>query len=122
MPAGYTTPHAKAESQFIDSFIRSFARLLAGPSPLPEIRKKDFQFKQSKPVVICVFNKDSMKEYISLQKILRDAEISTEIYPGESKSAVALPDTCEGFEEFPRNVIDTIVIVVVANNEHDNKW
>ncbi len=49
------------------------------------IQKKDFQFKQSKPVVICVFNKDSMKEYISLQKILRDAEISTEIYPGESK-------------------------------------
>ena len=26
-----------------------------------------------------------MKEYISLQKILRDAEISAEIYPGEGK-------------------------------------
>ena len=26
-----------------------------------------------------------MKEYIALQKILRDAEISSEIYPGESK-------------------------------------
>ena len=26
-----------------------------------------------------------MKEYIDLQKILRDAGISTEIYPGESK-------------------------------------
>ena len=48
-------------------------------------QKKEFKIKQSKPVVICVFNKDSMKDYIKLQTILRDAEISTEIYPGESK-------------------------------------
>jgi len=48
-------------------------------------QKKEFKIKQSKPVVICVFNKNSMKDYINLQKILRDAEISTEIYPGESK-------------------------------------
>ena len=49
------------------------------------LQKKEFKIKQSKPIVICVFNKDSMKDYIRLQKILRDAEISTEIYPGESK-------------------------------------
>ena len=30
-------------------------------------------------------NKNSMKDYINLQTILRKAEISTEIYPGESK-------------------------------------
>ena len=49
-------------------------------------QKKEFKIKQSKPIVICVFNKkDSMKDYIKLQTILRDAEISTEIYPGESK-------------------------------------
>ena len=49
------------------------------------MQKKNFKVKQSKPVVICIFAKDSMKEYINLQKILRDAGISTEIYPGESK-------------------------------------
>jgi len=49
------------------------------------MQKKEFKIKQSKPVVICVFDKNSMKEYINLQKILRDAGISTEIYPGESK-------------------------------------
>ena len=49
------------------------------------IQKKEFRIKQLRPVVICVFDKKSMKEYISLQKILRDAEISAEIYPGEGK-------------------------------------
>ena len=49
------------------------------------IQKKEFKIKQSRPVVICVFDKNSMKEYIRLQKILRDSEISVEIYPGESK-------------------------------------
>ena len=49
------------------------------------IQKKDFKMKQSKPVVICVFDKNSMKEYIDLQKILRDDGICTEIYPGEGK-------------------------------------
>ena len=49
------------------------------------IQKKEFKIKQLRPVVICVFDKESMKEYISLQKILRDAEISAEIYPGEGK-------------------------------------
>ncbi|MFL2882842.1 MAG: histidine--tRNA ligase [Pelagibacteraceae bacterium] len=49
------------------------------------MQKKEFKIKQSKPVVICVFDKNLMKEYISLQKILREADISTEIFPGESK-------------------------------------
>ena len=49
------------------------------------MQKKEFKIKQSKPVVICVFNKILMKEYINIQKILRDSDISTEIYPGEGK-------------------------------------
>ena len=49
------------------------------------MQKKEFKVKQSKPVVICVFDKNSMKEYIKLQTTLRDAGISAEIYPGESK-------------------------------------
>ena len=49
------------------------------------MQKKEFKVKQSKPVVICVLNKILMKEYINIQKILRDSDISTEIYPGEGK-------------------------------------
>ena len=36
-------------------------------------------------MVICVFDKRFMKEYINLQTLLRNAQISAEIYPGESK-------------------------------------
>ena len=49
------------------------------------MQKKDFKVKQTKPVVICVFDKNAMKEYIKLQTTLRNEGISTEIYPGESK-------------------------------------
>jgi len=49
------------------------------------MQKKEFNVKQSKPVVICTFDKNFMKEYISLQEILRKFGISAEIYPGESK-------------------------------------
>ena len=49
------------------------------------MQKKEFKIKKLKPVVICVFDKSSMKEYINLQTFLREAGISTEIYPGESK-------------------------------------
>ena len=49
------------------------------------MQKKEFKIKQSKPIVICVFDNNSMKEYIKLQTILRGSGISTEIYPGESK-------------------------------------
>ena len=49
------------------------------------MQKKEFKVKQSKPVVICVFDKNAMKEYIELQTTLRNEGISTEIYPGESK-------------------------------------
>ena len=49
------------------------------------MQKKEFRVKQSKPVVICFFSKNSMKEYINMQTLLRQAGISAEIYPGESK-------------------------------------
>jgi len=49
------------------------------------MQKKEFNVKQLKPVVICTFDKNLMKEYISLQGILRKFGISAEIYPGESK-------------------------------------
>ena len=49
------------------------------------MQKKEFKIKQVKPVVICVFDKNLLKDYVKLQTILRDAGISTEIYPGENK-------------------------------------
>ena len=36
-------------------------------------------------MIICTFDKKATKEYIKLLKLLREAGISTEIYPGESK-------------------------------------
>ena len=35
------------------------------------MQKKKFDFKKSKPVVICIFDKNYMSEYINLQNILR---------------------------------------------------
>ena len=49
------------------------------------MQKKEFKIKQSKPVVVCIFDKNSLKDYIKLQTTLREAGISAEIYPGENK-------------------------------------
>ncbi len=49
------------------------------------MQKKEFKIKQTKPVVIIVFDKNFMKEYINIQSLLREANISSEIYPAESK-------------------------------------
>ncbi len=49
------------------------------------MQKKEFKVKQTKPIVICVFDKNSMREYINLQTIIRKEGISVEIYPGVSK-------------------------------------
>ena len=35
--------------------------------------------------MICVIDKNLMKEYINVQAILRNADVSSEIYPGEGK-------------------------------------
>ena len=44
---------------------------------------KYFNIKSNKPVVICVFDKNSVVEYVKLQNQLRSAEISVEIYSGD---------------------------------------
>jgi len=49
------------------------------------MQKKEFKIKKTKPVVICIFDKGSMKDYINLQKMLRKNGISVEIYPGDGK-------------------------------------
>ncbi len=49
------------------------------------MQKKDFKIKSTRPVVICVFDKDKIKEYIDILKKLRESNISSEIYPGEGK-------------------------------------
>jgi len=47
------------------------------------MQKKEFNIKSNKPVVICVFDKKNIKDYIKILKKLRAAKISSEIYPGE---------------------------------------
>ena len=49
------------------------------------MQKKDFEIKSTRPVIICVFDKDRIKEYVGILKKLRASNISSEIYPGENK-------------------------------------
>ena len=47
------------------------------------MQKKEFNIKSNKPVVICVFSEENIKDYIEILKKLRAENISSEIYPGE---------------------------------------
>ena len=47
------------------------------------MQKKEFDIKSTKPVIICVFDKTKIKDYINILSKLRSAKISAEIYPGE---------------------------------------
>ena len=49
------------------------------------MQKKDFKIEPTRPIVICVFDKDRIKEYIEILNKLRMSNISSEIYPGEGK-------------------------------------
>ncbi len=49
------------------------------------MQKKDFKIKSSRPVIICVFDKNNVKEYVDILRKLRASNISSEIYPGEAK-------------------------------------
>ncbi len=49
------------------------------------IQKKDFKIKPTRPVIICVFDKSRIKDYIEILTTLRILGISSEIYPGEGK-------------------------------------
>ena len=49
------------------------------------MQKKDFKVKTTRPVVICVFDKNKNKEYVGILNKLRTSNISSEIYPGEGK-------------------------------------
>ena len=49
------------------------------------MQKKDFKIKSARTVIICVFDKSRMKEYIEILNKLRMLNISSEIYPGEGK-------------------------------------
>ncbi len=49
------------------------------------MQKKDFKIKSLRPVVICVFDNNKIKEYIDILSKLRSENISSEIYPGEGK-------------------------------------
>ena len=49
------------------------------------MQKKDFKIKSTRPVIICVFDKNNVKEYVDILNKLRASNISSEIYPGDGK-------------------------------------
>jgi histidyl-tRNA synthetase len=49
------------------------------------MQKKDFKIKSTRPVIICVFDKSRIKEYIEMLTRLRALNISSELYAGEGK-------------------------------------
>ena len=49
------------------------------------MQKKDFKIKPTRPIVICVFDKDKTEKYVSILKKLRTSNISSEIFSGEGK-------------------------------------
>ena len=49
------------------------------------MQKKNFNIKATRPVIVCVFDKSKTKEYVEILNKLREANISSEIYPGEGK-------------------------------------
>ncbi len=49
------------------------------------MQKKDFKLKATRPIMICVFDKNNIKKYVEILNKLREANISSEIYPGEGK-------------------------------------
>ena len=49
------------------------------------MQKKDFKIKTTRPIIICVFERDKIKQYVDILNKLRASNISSEIYPGEGK-------------------------------------
>jgi len=47
------------------------------------MQKKELNIQSTKPIVICVFDKENIKDYANILIKLRAADISAEIYPGE---------------------------------------
>jgi len=72
------------------------------------IQKKDFKIKSARPVIICVFDKSRMKEYIEILNKLRMLNISSEIYPGEGKLKKQM--------EYA-NKIDSPAVILYGDNE-----
>jgi len=72
------------------------------------MQKKDFKIKTARPVIICVFDKSRMKEYIEILNKLRMLNISSEIYPGEGKLKKQM--------EYA-NKIDSPAVILYGDNE-----
>ena len=49
------------------------------------MQKKDFKLKAVRPIMICIFDKKNTKKYVEILEKLRQANISSEVYPGEGK-------------------------------------
>jgi len=72
------------------------------------MQKKDFKITATRPVIICVFDKSKIKEYIEILNKLRASSISSEIYPGEGKLKKQM--------EYA-NKIDSPAVILYGDNE-----
>ena len=72
------------------------------------MQKKEFNIRPTKPIVICVFEKEKIKKYIEIQKKLRSSNISTEIYPGEGNLKTQMKYA---------NKIDSPAVILYGENE-----
>ena len=72
------------------------------------MQKKDFKLKSTRPIVICIFDKNNTKQYVEILNKLREANISSEIYPGEGKLKKQM--------EYA-NKIDSPAVILYGDNE-----
>jgi len=72
------------------------------------MQKKDFKIKAVRPIIICVFDKNKIKEYVEILNKLRTSNISSEIYPGEGKLKKQM--------EYA-NKIDSPAVILYGDNE-----
>jgi len=49
------------------------------------MQKRNFKINSTRPIIICVFERDKIKQYVDILNKLRASNISSEIYPGEGK-------------------------------------
>jgi len=72
------------------------------------MQKKEFNIKVTKPIIICVFDKEKIKEYFEIQKNIRSSNISVEIYSGDGNLKTQMKYA---------NKIDSPAVILYGENE-----
>ena len=76
------------------------------------MQKKNFDISRINPVIICLFDQNNLSEYIKILNKLREANISSEIYPGNGNLKKQM--------EYA-NKIQSPCVIFYGDNEIKNK-